>query len=213
MNSIIYKNLELSYENRIVLRDISLSLDLNIAQTICIHNSSLSGSTSLLKLIGGDILPTKGDIFIDGINQKIPTEEIGFVFEEGGLLHDIDIYKNIILGVKNQLYYDSYLFDELVNRFNIQDLLQLNINDVNDVQTRVVNIVRAILRKPKLLLLDELDGGMAENDVESAMQVILYFQKKLHFSIIITTVEGFDYRPFKKFNKYLLKNQFLKEII
>ena len=59
--------------------------------------------------------------------------------------------------------------------------------ELNDVQTRMVTLARALITRPRLLLVDELEGGMSEEFLAATMETLRAFQREEPMPIIMTT--------------------------
>jgi ABC-type branched-subunit amino acid transport system ATPase component len=68
-----------------------------------------------------------------------------------------------------------------------RDLLAMRTHELNDVQTRMINLARALVTRPKLLLIDELEGGMSEDYLTTTMLHLREHQRQHPMSIITTT--------------------------
>jgi ABC-type branched-subunit amino acid transport system ATPase component len=68
-----------------------------------------------------------------------------------------------------------------------RDLLEMQTHELNDVQTRMINLARALITRPTLLLMDELEGGMSEAYLTSTMLHLREHQRRYPMAIITTT--------------------------
>ena len=186
-----------------------------------IYSGIKTGSTLFLKIIEGMVGDIDGELIVDNlsINHLSDSElydysyKVAFVYEEGGLIHFLNIYENIILPLKKYKAYDEKLLERLIDDFNIRDLLFLEPSELSDIELKLVNIVRAIIVKPKIILYDELDGGMDSENFNKIITKLYSYQKEFNFLQIFTTVNQFEFELYKNFdNKYLLFNKTLKRV-
>jgi cell division transport system ATP-binding protein len=150
-----------------------------------ITGPSGSGKTTLLKIIFREILPSDGQIIIDGVNLlKIPDREIhrlrqsmGIVFQDFRLLFERSVYENVAI----PLQVIGEPRKEIRRRvFNTLRLVNLH-QKMWDLPSRLsygeqqrVAIARAIVNTPKILLADEPTGNL---DPELAFEIISLFKE------------------------------------
>jgi ABC-type branched-subunit amino acid transport system ATPase component len=187
-------NLNVIIDDQPILKDIMFSLD--YIQNMVIYTGVLMGSTTLLKTLSGlieeatgSIVFEKQDILALPFQKRLDvTYNIPIVYEYKGLLHEHTIKENILLPMKKARSFDFSFYDMLVNDFDIKHLEDRYCDDLNDVQIQTVNIVRALCMKPKLILLDEIDGGMTKEDAIELLSRLLHYQKQFGYSMIVTTL-------------------------
>ena len=66
-------------------------------------------------------------------------------------------------------------------------LLQMQPHELNDVQTRLVNLARALVMSPELLLIDELEGGMPDDMIDSTMRLLKGKARKENMTVLLTS--------------------------
>ena len=66
-------------------------------------------------------------------------------------------------------------------------LLQMQPHELNDVQTRLVNLARALVVSPELLLIDELEGGMPDEMIDSTMQLLKNKARQHNMTVLLTS--------------------------
>lgn len=176
-------------------------LDFTVAkgEVICIHTGVLDGGSSLLKIAAGLYSPDEGVVEFEGKNVNTFSDSERFCtvcmgFEEGGLLSIFTNYNNIAFPL---LYHTNLNADEirqrivpLAQRLQIADLLPLEPHQLNDVQTRMMNLLRAMVFQPKLILLDEIQSGMSQSMRDGVLELVLQHQQELGYSIIMTVTAG-----------------------
>ena len=104
---IIVKNLKKTFQNKEVLRDVSLSV--NQGESLVILGGSGSGKSVLIKLISGLISPTSGNVIIDDISTTSISdvkrdklmEKFGFLFQGGALFDSLTIWENVAFRLIN----------------------------------------------------------------------------------------------------------------
>ena len=66
-------------------------------------------------------------------------------------------------------------------------LLQMQPHELNDVQTRLVNLARALVVSPELLLIDELEGGMPDEMIDSTMKLLKNKARQHNMTVLLTS--------------------------
>jgi multiple sugar transport system ATP-binding protein len=185
-----YENTVKSHGNQQNFAVNGLSLKINDGEFIGILGPSGCGKTTTLRMIAGLEDITAGDILIDDtiINDLHPKDRnIGLAFEDYALYPPLSVYDNIAFNLRARKVPEPKIkkqIDRIAPLMKINDLLPLKPTGLSGGQKQRVNITRAIVRQPKLLLLDEplshLDGKMR--------QVMRTEIKRLHYEIKCTTI-------------------------
>jgi cell division transport system ATP-binding protein len=150
-----------------------------------ITGPSGSGKTTLLKTVFREILPTRGQIIIDGINiLRLPDHKIwrlrrsmGIVFQDFRLLFHKKVFDNVAIG----LYVLGMPIKEIRRRvFNALRLVNLHQkmweypSHLSYGEQQRVAIARAVVNSPQILLADEPTGNL---DPELAFEIISVFKE------------------------------------
>lgn len=190
-----FNNVSFAYQELPVLSEITV--DLKSKSLITIIGKSGSGKSSLLRLIPRLYDPNEGEIFIDGQNIKNITldslrSQIAVVTQDP-MIFSGTIYDNITLGNPNAV------MDEIEEACKTADALDFIMDLEDDFQTILgqggttlsngqeqrITIARALLRKPKILLLDEPTSAL---DVNSESILISNLNKiKTQMTILLIT--------------------------
>lgn len=151
----------------------SLDIELHIekGEHTGIIGSSGAGKTTLLKILAGLVKPDSGKLIVDGetwfdADRKInlPTQErhIGFVFQDYALFPNMSARENLEFAFSSVV--DKKRVEEVMEMLAISDVANQKPGTLSGGQKQRVALGRALIRDPKLLLLDEplssLDPGM-----------------------------------------------------
>jgi len=119
---------------------------------------------------------------------------IGYAYEQQGLISLYNVFQNIALPLEFHTDLDAIQTqDRILSTLQELDidpsLLRLKPHELNDVQTRLINLARAMILEPKLLLIDELEGGMPEEMIDSVMQILMARKQRTGQMFVMTTSE------------------------
>ncbi|MBI1837780.1 MAG: ATP-binding cassette domain-containing protein, partial [Flavobacteriia bacterium] len=143
-----------------------------------------SGKTSILNCISGINMPSNGKITFNHaqwfdstlkINLAIENRELGFVFQNSVLFPHLNVLENLkfVCDIKKENKWFTYLS----SLFNIQDLLSYKISALSGGQKQQIVLVRALLRQPQVLLLDEPFSAIDVRLRKSIQEAFLKVQK------------------------------------
>ena len=183
-------NLVKNFDEQSVIKNISFNVKKNSIVGILGKNGA--GKTTLLGMLLGLITPTKGDIFILGknlkLNKKEILSEINFQSPYVDLPKKMTVEQNLsfysrLYGVKNF----NIVIENLVDDLKIRDLVKKNYGSLSAGQKTKINLCKALLNKPKLLLLDEPTASLDPETSIFIRNYLLEYQKKNNSSILITS--------------------------
>ena len=183
-------NLVKSFDEQSVIKNISFKVKKNSIVGILGKNGA--GKTTLLGMLLGLITPTKGDVYIFGKNLKFNKKEIlsdiNFQSPYVDLPKKMTVEQNLsfysrLYGVKNF----NNVIETLANDLKINDLLKKNYGSLSAGQKTKINLCKALLNKPKLLLLDEPTASLDPETSIFIRNYLIEYQKNNSSSILITS--------------------------
>jgi branched-chain amino acid transport system ATP-binding protein len=162
-----------------VLRDVSMQI--LHGEIVCLLGGNASGKTTTLKTILGYIVPTDGDVLLDGQRVNgLPTQRlvdlgISMVPENRRLFQRMTVRENLELG--SYLRRDRNEIDEDYERVfklfpRVKERLQQRAGTLSGGEQQMVAMGRALMARPKLLLMDEPSMGLAPVLVEQNFEII-----------------------------------------
>ena len=189
-----FKDICLSYGEQQILNNINL--DIYPGEILGLLGPNGVGKSSLFNLLIGLIKPNSGQILINSINvNDIPTYlrarkfKIGYVPQYGGYFHDLTLMENfnaiaeIIIKDKNKRITK---IDELINKFQLNNLLKVKAKYLSGGQKRKLVICLALLGEPKILLCDEIFAALDVLTIHMLKQILIDLQKgNAELSIIV----------------------------
>ncbi|MGH2306983.1 ABC transporter ATP-binding protein [Aliarcobacter sp. ERUVET-8] len=145
---------ELHGSNGVMNLDINISLQ--NAEFVALSGVSGSGKTTLLRVLAG-LEEAFGEIIVDGeiwLNEKIKKpiqkRDIGFVFQDYALFPNLSVIDNLLYVKK-----DKDLAKQLLSLTDLYELKNRYPNSLSGGQKQRVSLCRALMKRPKILLMDE----------------------------------------------------------
>ncbi|CAH1394580.1 unnamed protein product [Nezara viridula] len=186
IGNIVFHDVMFSYPTRdkvLVLKKLNLKIE--AGKTVAIVGDSGCGKSTIISLLERFYLPNEGKIFIDGndinnINVRYLRSQMGLVSQEP-VLFDMTIKENILYGLEEEVPMEKIIeAAKIANIHNfIMKLPQAYDTSVGERgsklsmgQTQRITIARAVLRRPKILLLDEPTSAL-DTENEKAVQEAL----------------------------------------
>jgi cell division transport system ATP-binding protein len=213
------KIVELNHVNiyqgsNLVLQDVNISV--NKGEFVYMVGKTGTGKSSLLKTLYGDLPLTEGDGTVAGYNlkemdrKKVPflRRTLGVVFQDFQLLTDRSVNNNLKFVLKATGWKDEKLMDEKIA--DVLDKVGLKAKgfkmpfEMSGGEQQRVDIARALLNSPKLILADEPTGNLDPETSDEIMQLLFQICKDYGTAIIMAT---HDYIVINKFPARTLKTE------
>ncbi|MGI6710286.1 MAG: metal ABC transporter ATP-binding protein [Bacilli bacterium] len=178
-------NLTFGYTQKLILNDISFSLASGDFLTIFGKNGS--GKTTFIKCLLKLVKIPNSMIFLDDIdvNDIKRFRNIGYVPQKDNFNYEFPITVSEILTSFYNHKKDE-LFDEIVNRLDLTKIMNENINNLSGGQIQRIFIARALLTKPKLLILDEPTVGVDIENMKAVYQILKELKEEKITIILIS---------------------------
>ena len=172
---LLAKNISKKIDGRDILKDISFSIE--SGEIISIIGPSGSGKTTFLRAISLIDFPDSGSLEIGEDkyqfpikqveNVKYPYPNLTVVFQQFFIWPHLTIRGNITLALRGNV--DKKHFDEVVGLFQMNEFLDRYPNEVSLGQRQRAALARALVLKPKYLLLDEVTSAL---DIEQSHLIL-----------------------------------------
>ncbi len=183
-------NLSKKFGNFTAVDDISFSL--KEGEILGLLGPNGAGKTTTIQMLLGIMTPSKGEVVYFGKNIQKNRE---YVLER---INFSSTYTNLpwLLTVKENLHYFSYLYDiknrkerieRIVEIFRLGDLLKKEIHQLSAGQQTRVNLAKAFINFPKVLLLDEPTASLDPEVASFIREFLIQEREKFQVSIIITS--------------------------
>lgn len=193
-NFLELKNLSFSYDNNPIIKNLSLCVSEGSFTTLL--GSSGCGKTTLLRLIAGFLEPTSGEILLDGVAQEkiAPNErKIAMVFQDYALFPHLTVQKNLMYGLnlkkadKVQKQKNLCIMHEMAKTLGIENLLTRYPHQLSGGQQQRVALGRALVLKPRVLLMDEPLSSLDTNLRIKVREELKEIQQKLSITTLYVT--------------------------
>ena len=197
---IVIKNLYKHFGRVEAVNDVSLTVQ--TGEVVVIIGPSGSGKSTLLRCINHLEVPTKGDIWVDGIHLSKKTKdinavrmEVGMVFQQFNLFPHLTALKNVTIAQRVVRKRNKNKATEIA----IQQLERVGIPEKADVypdqlsggQQQRVAIARALAMNPKIMLFDEPTSALDPEMIKEVLDVMLDLAKEGMTMVVVTHEMGF----------------------
>ena len=200
--------------NNLVLQDVNLTV--NKGEFVYLVGKTGTGKSSLLKTLYGELALTEGEATVAGFSirnldwRKVPylRRTLGVVFQDFQLLTDRNVNNNLKFVLKATGWTDEKLMDEKV--LDVLDKVGLKAKgfkmpfELSGGEQQRVDIARALLNSPKLILADEPTGNLDPETSDEIMNLLFHISRDFNTSIVMAT---HDYIVVQKFPARTIKTE------
>jgi len=171
--------------------DLDVQLSVGEGEIITIFGKSGAGKTTILRILAGLSRPDSGSVQLGDeiwynsktkINLPVKQRSTGFVFQDYALFPNMSIRENLEFAFKNKKRVDELL--DFVKLTNLQHRMP---QTLSGGQKQRVALARSLVKKPKLLLLDEPLSALDIDMRQELQDLILKINKELNVTMIIVS--------------------------
>jgi cell division transport system ATP-binding protein len=208
------KNVNIYQGQSLILSDVNISIDKG--EFVYLVGKTGTGKSSLLKTLYGDLELTSGEGWVAGHDLKTMTwktvpflrRNLGVVFQDFQLMTDRNVNDNLKFVLKATGWKDEKLIKD-----KIADVLEkVNLTskgfkmpfELSGGEQQRIDIARALLNSPKLILADEPTGNLDPETSDEIMQLLFHICRDFDTSIIMAT---HDYMVINKFPARTIKTE------
>ncbi|UAY54344.1 ATP-binding cassette domain-containing protein [Arachidicoccus terrestris] len=191
----LQKQLNMAQGSKMFTADI----EIKSGEFVVIFGKSGTGKTSLLRMIAGLMKPDQGHIAVDNVvwfdarnkvHLPIQKRNIGFVFQDLALFPNMSVMDNLIFAAgKNK---DEAYLDRLLLMTEMKALSARMPQTLSGGQQQRVALMRALARKPGLLLLDEPFSSLDEQMGYQLRKELRSLHQQLHLTTILVSHDLID---------------------
>ena len=208
------KNANIYQGENLILQDVNLTMEKG--QFVYLVGKTGTGKSSLLKTLYGDLTLREGEGQVAGFNlremdwKSVPylRRTLGVVFQDFQLLTDRNVNDNLKFVLRATGWKDVRLMDEKIS--DVLDKVGLKSKgfkmpfEMSGGEQQRVDIARALLNSPKLVLADEPTGNLDPETSDEIMQLLFRISGDYGTSVVMAT---HDYRVINKFPARMVRTE------
>jgi phospholipid/cholesterol/gamma-HCH transport system ATP-binding protein len=190
-------NLSFAYDRRAILTGINMEIPRG--KVVAIMGASGCGKTTTLRLIGGQLKPTSGEVRVGGkVVHQLDSDglyelrrRMGMLFQFGALFTDMSVYDNVAFQMREHTDLPVALINDMVlmklNAVGLRGAHDLMPSELSGGMARRVALARAIALDPMLIMYDEPFAGLDPIAMGIVGELIRKLNDALGASSIIVT--------------------------
>jgi molybdate transport system ATP-binding protein len=173
---------------------LELDIEINSGDFVSLYGPSGSGKTTALRILAGltetesGYIKVNEEIWLDTkqkINLLPQKRELGFVFQDYALFPNMSVKENLLFAMKKNQ--PSNTINELMQVMDLENISESKPQNLSGGQKQRLALARALVRQPKILLLDEPFSAL-DNDMRIKLQdYILFAHKKWNLTTILVS--------------------------
>lgn len=176
-----------------------LNLTIGTGETVSIVGSSGSGKTSLLQILAGLDIPSRGEIIVCGANIRqldqnqlcqLRNQSLGFIYQFHHLLAEFTALENtlmpLIISNRNNLENQQYA-EYILERLGLTQRKNHYPSQLSGGERQRVAIARAAVNRPQIVFADEPTGNLDNTTAHQVLDIFFELQQELKTSLIIVT--------------------------
>ena len=207
-------NVNIYQGENLVLEDVNISVDKG--EFVYLVGKTGTGKSSLLKTLYGDLELREGEGWVAGHNLKELTwktmpylrRHLGVVFQDFQLLTDRNVTENLKFVLRATGWKDEKLMDDKIE--DVLDKVNLTTKgnnmpfELSGGEQQRIDVARALLNSPKLILADEPTGNLDPETSDEIMQLLFHICRDFNTTIVMAT---HDYMVINKFPARMIKTE------
>ena len=208
------RNANIYQGENLVLQDVNLTV--NKGEFVYLVGKTGTGKSSLLKTMYGELLLKEGHATVAGYDLRQLTWKIvpflrrtlGVVFQDFQLLTDRNVNENLKFVLKATGWKDEKLMNEKIA--DVLDKVYLKSKgfkmpfELSGGEQQRIDIARALLNSPKLILADEPTGNLDPETSDEIMQLLFHISRDFGTAIVMAT---HDYMVIRKFPARMVRTE------
>ena len=189
---VIAKDLQKSYADKVALR--SLSFSLYPGEFVALLGPNGAGKSTLVQILSGLFVPDKGDLSVLGFDIRKQAHkalsQLGVVFQQSSLDLDLSVQTNLLFHTDLHGMDRTTALQRIragLEQHGLQAQADSPVRSLSGGNRRKVELIRALLHRPRFLLMDEATVGLDPASRHDLMQSVLALVKEGGVAVLWTT--------------------------
>jgi simple sugar transport system ATP-binding protein len=170
----------------------NVSLEFNSGKIYALLGENGAGKSTLVKILSGVIIPDEGKIYLNENNLKLNSpldakkNDIGMVFQHFNLFETLSVFENLIIDSDQQRESLREKIESIMRKYNFSIDLDIPVLNLSAGQKQKVEIIRCLIRSPKVLIMDEPTSVLTEQETSELFLSLKKFSEEGILIIYIT---------------------------
>ena len=170
----------------------NISLEFESGKIYALLGENGAGKSTLVKILSGVIIPDEGEIFLNKnilkLNSPIDAKknDIGMVFQHFNLFETLSVFENLIIDSEETPENLKEKIQVIMKKYNFSINLDVPVLNLSAGQKQKVEIIRCLIRNPKVLIMDEPTSVLTEQETSELFLSLKKFSEENILIIYIT---------------------------